>query len=85
MLWLLCQILSNWVHTFVLAGDAQIPLHWILSDKLKLGLLRMTRSVQVRRGTPLENIYHVTDIPTRPYKLTLADLGQGSDWEAMDA
>ena len=34
-----------------------------------------------------EHIYHVTteanvaDIPTRPDKLTLADLGPGSEWE----
>ena len=87
MLWLLHQILSNCVNTFVLAGDAQIPLHWILTDKLKLGLWHRTCSVQVRQGTPLENIYHVTteanvaDIPTRPDKLTLADLRPGSDWE----
>ena len=86
MLWLLRQILSNWVHTFILAGDAQIPLHWVLSNKLKLGLWHRTQAVQVRRGTPLENIYNmiteanVADIPTRPDQLTLADLGPGSDW-----
>ena len=58
-----------------------------MSDKLKLGLWHRTRSVQVRRGTPLDNFYQMTteanvaDIPTRPDKLTLADLGPGSDWE----
>ena len=81
MLWLLHQILSTWVDFFILAGDAQIILHWALSDKLKLGLWHRTRAVQVRRGTPLEHIYHVTteanvaEIPTRPDKLTLADQG----------
>ena len=87
MLWLLRQILNGWVDTFILAGDAQIPLFWILSDKKRLGLWHRTRSVQVRRGTPLENIFHiqtsqnVADIPTRPEKLTNTDLGPGSAWE----
>ena len=60
---------------------------WVLSDKLKLGLWHRTRAVHVIRGTPLYHIYHVTteaniaDIPTRPDKLTLADLGPGSEWE----
>ena len=38
MLWLFRQILSNWLDTFILSGHAQIPLHWVLSDKLKFGL-----------------------------------------------
>jgi hypothetical protein len=87
MLWLLRQILAHWVDAFILAGDAQIPLFWVLSEKKRLGLWHRTRSVQVRRGTPLENIYHVktdfniADIPTRPDKLTIKDLGPGSKWE----
>ena len=87
MLWLLRQILNDWTDTFILAGDAQIPLFWILSDKKRLGLWHRTRSVQVRRGTPLKNIFHiqtshnVADIPTRPDKLTSTDLGPGSAWE----
>ena len=87
MLWLLRQILSGWVDSFILAGDAQIPLFWILSDKKRLGLWHRTRSVQVRRGTPLQNIYHVqtahnvADIPTRPGKLDTSDVGPGSSWE----
>ena len=70
MMWLLRQILSKWVDSFILAGDAQIPLFWVLSEKNILGLWHQTRSVQVRHGTPLNNIYHVTtsasiaDIPT---------------------
>ena len=87
MLWLLRQILAHWVDTFLLAGDAQIPLFWVLSEKKRLGLWHRTRSVQIRRGTPLENIYHVktteniADIPTRPDKLTIQDVGPGSKWE----
>ena len=87
MLWLLRQILSHWVDTFILAGDAQIPLFWVLSEKKRLGLWHRTRSVQIRRGTPLDHIYHVktesniADIPTRPDKLTIQDVGPGSKWE----
>ena len=87
MLWLLRQILSKWVESYVLAGDAQIALFWVLSEKNRLGLWHRTRSVQIRRGTPLEHIYHVStsaniaDIPTRPDRLSLADIGPGSEWE----
>ena len=88
MLWILRQILSGWTDTFLLAGDARIPLYWVLSDKKRLGLWHRTRSVQIRRGTPLENLFHVktefnvADGPTRPEKLDLSvDLGPGSKWE----
>ena len=36
MLWLLRQILSRWVDTFVLIGDAQIPLYWVSGTELEL-------------------------------------------------
>ena len=88
MLWLLRQILSRWVDTFVLIGDAQITLYWVLSEKKRLGLWHRTRAAQIRRGTPIENIYHiksvanVADGPTRPDKLKIeTDLGPGSVWE----
>ena len=87
IIWLLRQILSKWVDIFILAGDTQIPLLWVLSEKNRLGLWHMTCSVQVRRGTPLDHIYHVTaaanvaDIPTWPDHLSLADVGPGSEWE----
>ena len=88
LLWLLRQMLVNWVDSFLLAGDAQIPLFWTLSDKKRLGVWHRSRSVQIRRGTPLENLYHVTtdcniaDGPTRPDKICFeTDLGPGSNWE----
>ena len=87
MLWLLQQILDRWVHSFLLAGDAMIPLHWVISEKKRLCLWHRTRSVQVRRGTPLENLFHVqtsynvADGPTRPAKLSTNDIGPGSTWE----
>ena len=88
LLWLLRQILNTWIDSFILAGDATIPLHWVLSDKKRLGIWHRARSVQIRRGTPLENLYHVktdcniADGPTRPDKVCLqTDLGPGSVWE----
>ena len=33
MLWILRQTLVTWVDSFLLAGDAQIPLFWVLSEK----------------------------------------------------
>ena len=36
MLWLVRQILSQWVESFILAGDAQIPLFWVLSENNRL-------------------------------------------------
>ena len=87
MTWLLRQILSGWVDQFILAGDAMIPLFWTISEKKRLGLWHRTRSVQIRRGTPLDNLYHVktamniADGPTRPDKLDLSSIGPGSVWE----
>ena len=87
MMWMLRQILAKWVDSFILAGDARIPLFWILSDKHRLSLWHRTRSAQIRRGTPNEHIYHVisaanvADIPTRPNKCSISDVGPGSEWE----
>ena len=50
-LWLLGQILSNWMHIFILAGDAQISLYWVLPDKLKFELWHRTRNRQQQLAT----------------------------------
>ena len=87
LIWILRYMLSKWVDSYILAGDAQIPLFWVLQEKNRLGIWRRSRSVQIRRGTPLDHIYHVTteanvaNVPTRPDKLTISDLGPGSDWD----
>ena len=45
------------------------------------------RVIQIRRGTDLDSLYHVTssqnpaDIGTRPSKVTLEDVGPNSKWE----
>ena len=87
MMWMLRQILAKWIDTFILAGDARIPLFWTLSDRSRLGLRHRTSSAQIRRGTPTENMYHVitsanvAEIPTRPDKCTINDVGPDSEWE----
>ena len=56
------------------------------SDKLKLSLFHRNRVVQVRRTTKLDNVYHVVtdqnlaDLPTRPDKVSLSDVGPLSSW-----
>ncbi len=47
MMWMLRQILVKWVETFILAGDARIPLFWTLSDKSRLSLWHRTSSALV--------------------------------------
>ena len=88
MLWILRILLANWVDSFLLVGDAQIPLFWALSDRKRLGLWHRSRAAQIRRGTPLENLFHIgtefniADVATRPDKLDLRTaLGPGSIWE----
>ena len=87
MMWMLRQILVKWVETFILAGDARVPLFWTLSDNSRLSWWYRTRSAQIRRGTPNDHIYHlissvnVADIPTKPDRNTIRDVGPGSEWE----
>ena len=38
MLWLVCQILSEWMESFILVGDAHIPLFLVLSKINRLSL-----------------------------------------------
>ena len=86
--WVVRNILSGWVDTYILAGDAQIPLFWILSEKKRLGLWHRSRVAQVKRGTDLDSLFHiktehnVADGPTRPDLFNMGtDLGPGSRWE----
>ena len=87
MLWILRMILEKWVDTYILAGDAQIPLFWTLTDKKRLGLWHRTRAAQIRRGTEMENLFHVktsfnvADGPTRPKENVQSLVGPGTEWE----
>ena len=86
MCYIVRESLKNWVSSYALCGDSTIALHWLKSDKLKLSLFHRNRVVQLRRTTDLENVYHVitsenlADLPTRPDKVTIADVGPLSAW-----
>jgi hypothetical protein len=90
MMWMLRQNLAKWVDTFILAGDARIPLFWTLSDRSRLGLWHRTRSAQIRRGTPTENMYHVItsanvpDVPPDPTNAPSTMWGQTVNGRRVD-
>ena len=78
--WVVRQALERFVESYILIGDSQIALCWISSEKKRLSLFHRNRVVQIRRGTDLENCYHVKteenpcDLGTRPGKVTMEDV-----------
>ena len=86
MCYIVRESLKNWVSSYAICCDSTIALHWVKSDKLKLSLFHRNRVVQVRRTTKLDNVYHVVtdqnlaDLPTRPDKVSLSDVGPLSSW-----
>ena len=85
--WIVSKALADWVDNSILVGDCLIALCWVIGEHRKLSMYHRNRVIQIRRGTQLEQIYHVTssqnpaDIGTRPSKLTLEDVGPDSKWE----
>ena len=75
----------------ILFGDSVIALCWVTSEKLRLSLFHRNRVLQVRRGTELENLYHIktdknpADCGTRPDKVKISDVGPDSRWETGDS
>ena len=90
MAWTVRIALSDWVETSILFGDSMIALCWLMSEKLRLSLFHRNRVLQTRRGTELDDIYHVgtefnpADCGTRPSKVKLSDIGPDSRWENGD-
>ena len=90
MSWVLRMALKEWVDKSILFGDSMIALCWLTSEKLKLSLFHRNRVLQVRRGTDLEDVFHVrtesnpADCGTRPEKVSLSDIGPNSRWENGD-
>ena len=87
MSWIVRKALSDWVDSSVLVGDSLIAMCWVISEHKRLSMYHRNRVIQIRRGTELDNLYHVTssqnpaDIGTRPNKVTLDDVGPNSKWE----
>ena len=87
MSWITRKALSDWVDSSILVGDSLIALCWVIGEHRRLSIYHRNRVIQIRRGTALEEIYHVTssqnpaDIGTRPDKVTVYDVGPNSKWE----
>ena len=78
--------LDKWVDEYLICCDSTISLFWVKSDKLKLSIFHRNRVVQIRRTTDLQCLYHVVtdqnlaDLPTRPDKVSFADVEPLSVW-----
>ena len=87
MTWVVKNALLDWVETSILFSDSTIALCWLTSEKLRLSLFHRNRVLQVRRGTSLEDVFHVrtehnpADCGTRPDKIKVTDVGPDSRWE----
>ena len=88
--WIVRKSLHDWVDESILAGDSEIALHWNISDSRKLSMWHRNRVIQLRRGTELENLYHigtdhnVADVGTRADRVTIEDIGPESRYENGD-
>ena len=87
MCWVLRKLLTDWVEDYIICSDSVIALCWVTSEKKSLSMFHRNRVIQIRRGTELSHLYHVktdenlADLGTRPEKVKLSDVGQGSEWE----
>ena len=85
--WVVRKALGDWVTSNVLIGDSLIALCWTTSENKRLSMFHRNRVVQIRRGTALDELYHVktsenpSDIGTRPEKVSISDVGPDSMWE----
>ena len=91
MAWVVRLALQEWIEISIIFSDSMIALCWLTSEKLRLSLFHRNRVLQIRRGTELENVFHVrteynpADCGTRPSKVTIADVGSDSRWENGDS
>ena len=87
LLWISRLALDHWVSDYVLLSDSVISICWASTDKKRLSLFHRNRTVQIRRGTDLDKVFHVVskenpcDTGTRPEKINVNDVGPNSTWE----
>ena len=85
--WIVQLALEKWVKSYIAIGDSTISLCWVISEKKRLSLYHRNRTVQIRRGINIENLYHVVseenpaDCGTRPSHVTMDQVGPNSNWE----
>ena len=87
MKWKVKKALGDWVHSEIVFGNSVIALCWTTSEIRRLGIFHSTRVLQIKRGTPLDQLYHVRpdhnpcDTGTRPEKVTFDSRWErGADW-----
>ena len=84
--WMVRSALKGWSVSYLQGSDSTIALSWITSEHLRLSEFHRNRVVQVRRAVEIENLYHVTtdvnvaDCGTRPDKVAVEDVMEGSRW-----
>ena len=85
--WTVEKALEDWVVEKIVCSDSTIALSWTMSETKPLAMFHKNRVVQIRRGTELDQLYHVrtevnsADVGTRPDKLKIQDVGPGSVWQ----
>ena len=85
--WAVEKALDGWIKDKVVASDSTIALSWTTAEMKPLAMFHKNRVVQIRRGTNLEDLYHVktefncADIGTRPGKVSIQDVIPGSVWQ----
>lgn len=87
MKWIIRRALDDWVDSEVLFGDSRIALFWATSENRRLGIFHRARVLQIKRGSSLDQLYHVRsaynpcDVGTRPDKLSMEAVGPDSMWQ----
>ena len=85
--WIVRSALANWVEDYIVCSDSTIALCWVTAERKRLSLYHRNRTIQIRRGTELSQLYHLktennpADFGTRPEKVKLSDVGPDSIWE----
>ena len=71
----------------IVGSVSTIAISWTMTEMKPLAMFHKNRVIQIRRGTRLEQLYHVrtevksADVGTRLEKLKIQDVGPGSVWQ----
>ena len=85
--WLLNLMLDDWMESYIVIGDSTIAFCWTTSERKRLSLFHRNRVIQIKRGTNINQMYHVitsenpADLGTRPDLVKLSDVGPNSPWD----
>ena len=85
--WTVMKALEGWIMEKIVGSDSTIALSWTMAEMKPLAMYHKNRVIQIRRGTDLEELYHVrteancSDVGTRPGKVSLQEVGPGSVWQ----